>query len=102
MADIFVGDIGTSFSVTIKDKATSNIIPLQNATIKTFTLQRPNGSKVSRDALFATNGTDGKLKFITIDGDITLPGSYRLQAYVELPDGHWYTSIVNITAEPHL
>ena len=96
------GVIGLDIILEIKDNgAAANV---SGATVKQILLRKPNGTVVEKDAVFFTNGNDGKLKYTTIDGDIdkNAPGKYKAQAYVEMPGFTGYSTIYTFEAKRNL
>jgi len=87
--EIHVGDIGTVFTLTIKDM--NAIIDISSATTLDLFLRKPSGKTLSRVCALATNGKDGKLKYTTIAGDMDEDGNWEIQAKVVLPSGTWYS-----------
>jgi len=86
--EIHVGDIGTILRVTITDTAA---VDVSGATTKTIFLLKPSGTKLSKAAIFTTDGTDGKIQYTTVSGDLDEPVWWKIQAYVKLPGGEWYS-----------
>jgi hypothetical protein len=89
--DIHQNDVGTVFEVTIKDG--SEIVDIHTATVKQIVFQDPNGVKRAKAASFSTTGADGKIRYVTLAGDLDLVGKWALQAYVEMPSGKWHSDI---------
>jgi len=57
------------------------VVDISTATTKKVWLFDPNGTAVSKDAIFHTDGTDGLLKYVTVDGDLEVLGDWRAQGY---------------------
>lgn len=89
--EIRKNDYGTVFIGTISDD--SGIISLVTAVTKQIILLKPDGTNVTADASFYTDGTDGKLTYTTQAGDINMCGKWRIQWYVTFADGSWKTDI---------
>lgn len=89
---VFVNDIGTVFRATIKEDDV--IVPVNSATTKQFIFQPPDGVSFTRDAVFTTDGTDGKIEYVTVDGDLSVGGQWRIQAYLVLSAWTGHTGIV--------
>jgi hypothetical protein len=64
--EIHLGDIGTVFEVTLKD--CDVIVDISTATEMYIIFQKPDGTKLTFDAEFTTDGEDGKLQYVTVDG----------------------------------
>lgn len=86
--EIHVGDIGTVIIFTITDQDGA-IVDVSTASTKQVFLRRPSGSVLTKTASFTTNGTDGKIQYTTISGDINMAGNWYAQAYVVTAAGSW-------------
>ena len=89
--NIHVGDVGTIFEVTVVEGDT--VVDISNPTVLTIKLRKPSGAVVSHTATLSSDGTDGKLRYISIAGDIDQDGPWALQAYVELLSWQGSTAI---------
>lgn len=89
--EIRVGDIGTQLELEIQE----NSVPLNVSTNTTMdiTLKRPDNTAITRAGTFQTSGADGKIVFTTIAGDLTIEGTYKIQAFIVLPAWTGYSSI---------
>lgn len=85
--EIHVGDIGTVLRATVKDG--SNAVDISGATTKQIILRRPDGTTLEKNADFTSDGTDGRMEYSTVSGDLNQAGSWMLQGYVVLPVGSW-------------
>jgi len=90
--EIHLEDIGTVFVGTVKDDA-GNVVDISGATTKQFTFKKPDGSKAIKTAIPTTDGTDGKMQYVAVSGDLDQAGGWRLQGKVILPSGTWYTDV---------
>ena len=92
MTTIYVhnGDIGTIFRLTIKDTA-GTAIDVSTAVVKYINFQDPAGTKVQKTAAFYTDGTDGKIQYTTVSGDIDTVGTWQVKGYVETSLGKFWT-----------
>lgn len=86
---VFVGAVGTTLEVELLENCAA-ALPVDTSTVKTITVVRPDGTTFTRAAVFTTDGTEGKIYILTIAGDLTVSGTYYIQAYLELPawEGH--------------
>ena len=91
-AEIHKSDIGTTFQVTVKDED-SNVVDVSGATTKQIIFEKPDGTNLEKDASLVTDGTDGKIKYVTLSGDLSEAGCWRMQGYVVLATGTWKTDI---------
>jgi hypothetical protein len=92
MTTIYVhnGDIGTIFRLTITDTA-GTPIDVSTATVKYINFQDPSGVRMQKTAAFDTDGTDGKIQYTSVSGDIDSVGTWQIQGYVETSLGKFWT-----------
>jgi DUF4097 and DUF4098 domain-containing protein YvlB len=74
--EIHVNDIGTTFQLTFKDDG--SVVNISSATI-TIMLQGPDDATLSKSGALVSDGTDGKAKYVTVSGDLSSPGTWKLQ-----------------------
>ena len=99
--NIHNGDVGTMLIVQIVD-CFGTIVNIAAATLMELTFQRPDGTKFVRIPVFTTDGTDGKMQYQLIVGDINQAGSWKRQWHVKTPAGEWYTDILSFLVEVNL
>lgn len=92
-ADLHLNDVGTQILITIKEGNVA--VDLSTATVKQFDFKKKDGTTVVKDADFYTDGTDGILEYITLDGDIDQVGKWSVQPYLELPNWQGHTQKVD-------
>lgn len=85
--EIHVDDVGTEFIVTIED--CDGPVDISAYTPLELTFAKPDGTKVTKTATFLTDGTDGKIHYITVAGDIDAEGTWQIQGLV----GGFHSSI---------
>jgi hypothetical protein len=93
-----VNDIGTIFRVTIYDTTStggSTVADVSDTTMRTLYFGRPDGTTFSRSAVLTTDGTDGKIEYTTVDGDLNTAGTWSIQAYVVSTAGSWNSTVGN-------
>lgn len=89
--EVHVGDINTEFRITILDDGIA--VDVSGATTKTITIKRPDGTSIVGSGSFYTDGTDGIIYYRAVAGDLNQSGTYKIQAYVVIPAGSYYSSI---------
>lgn len=82
---VFVGDVGTVFKATIKDNGV--VVDLSSATLKEIIFKKPDGSRLTKTALFYTDGTDGIIVYTAVAGDLDLAGMWQWQARITVTSG---------------
>ena len=66
--EIHKNDIGTRLEITVMDG--SSAVDISGATTKQIKLEKPGGSTVAKDGTFTTDGSDGKIYYVTQEGDL--------------------------------
>lgn len=88
--EIHKGDVGTVFRATIRDES-GEIVNLSGATTIELEFRKPNGVILVKTASFATDGTDGKIQYISQIDDLDRVGRWTVQGYVEALGGSWHS-----------
>lgn len=89
-SEIHEGDIGTKLLVTVTDDG--SVVDISSASSLSIFIRKPNGTILTRTGVLETDGTDGKMYYITVSGDLDKAGNYKIQGQVVLPAGSYYTS----------
>ena len=100
MAVFHVNDVGSIIRRTIKDGGVT--VNLSTATTKQFRFRRPDGSILVKPAAFTTDGTNGAIEYVTISGDLSLPGVWQGQCYFVLVSGTWATDLFSFEVGANL
>ncbi len=96
-APIFEGDVGTIFRITINECINDVLTPIDisSQTAMSFYFKKPDGTVETKAPAFTTDGTDGKIQYVTLAADLDAAGVWCLQASVTLATGGpWRTSII--------
>ncbi len=94
LEEVKYGDIGTIFRETFYDEA-GVLQPINDATGKMFAFKKPDASIIWRTGVFFTDGSDGKLQYTTVSGDLDQVGRWQFQAQVITPSGEWSGDIID-------
>ena len=95
--NIQVGAIGLIITLTITEDDVA--VNISSATTKQIKIRKPDGTVMAKTAAFTTNGSDGKVTYTTIAGDIDLVGEYKAQAYVVMTGFMGHSTIVTFDAK---
>lgn len=79
-------DVAVVLIVQIVDPAGA-VIDVSAATNMVIKLGLPDGATKDLTAVLHTNGTDGKIKYTTIAGDLAQVGAYRIQGKLNVAGG---------------
>jgi hypothetical protein len=99
-SEIHVNDVGTRFIATVKDD--DKIVDLSHAIQIEIIFRRPSDELFYRIGSVLTDGTDGKVYYDTIEGDLVDVGMHKLQAKVYLANGTFYTDIYSFQVHCNL
>lgn len=94
-------NIGITFLVTVRDQD-GNIVDLSAASLKNIILVKPDRTKMTKTADFYTDGSDGKIKYVSVANDLDVIGIWRIQAYVEVGAKKLYTDISSFKVHDNL
>jgi hypothetical protein len=100
-AEIHVGDVGTVFEATVVDED-GVAVDVSTATTKQIVLMSPADTELARAATFSTDGTDGKLYYVSTALDLTVAGLWERQVYVVMPSGTWHSDISTFVVHGNL
>ena len=87
--EIHYGDVGTPLRVTLKDSQTNAVVDISDATTLQIILQKPDGSTLTKTAVFTDTGVDGQLQYVTVANDLNVVGNWQLQVYYVGASGSW-------------
>ena len=90
-SEIHVGNIGTRFSLTIEESGSG--VDVSSASSISVIFRKPDDEVIVRTGSLLSDGTDGKIYYDTIAGDLDEAGHYKVQAKIALPAGTFYTDI---------
>jgi hypothetical protein len=86
-----IGDVGTPFKITVYD--VDGVVNLSSCTSKKIYLEKPSGETLEKTASFLTDGSDGIIQYLTIQGDIDEVGTWQIQAKIEFSNSKFSTDI---------
>jgi hypothetical protein len=99
--EIHYSDVGTQFVLTIKDG--DDVVDISNVTTKQIIYHKPSEEVVTKAGSFYTDGTDGKLAYTTVSGDLSELGIWKAQAYVEFgSNAQFHSDIFKFRVHPNL
>jgi hypothetical protein len=99
MANPVLGDIGTVLRLTLQDQngAPINLGPASTLQIL---LRSPAGVWATKTATLTNDGSDGKLQYATLSGDLSATGRWRYRARVVIPQGTFSSESVQFSVDP--
>lgn len=81
-----LGAIGVVIVVTVEEDGVA--VNLSGVSAKSLVFRKPDRTSVTKTADFFTDGTDGKLKYVTESGFLDVAGEWRIQADVTFSGGY--------------
>lgn len=95
-----VGDVGARLIAEFLewDESTQEYVArnIAAATQLRIYLTKPDGTTLTKTAVFDTDGTDGLMKYVTIAGDLSVKGTWKIQGYAAGVSG-WSGSTREVT-----
>ena len=81
---MFTNDTGVIIELTI-NKSDGTAYDLSPASTKEIAFESPSGIRTTKAASFVTDGSDGKIKYVTQANDISEAGMWKVRAHLVLP-----------------
>lgn len=102
-AEIHHLDIGTVFEITLLDTDQA-IFDLTSASTMEIRFKKPDptAATVVKTAVWTTDGTDGKMQYVTVANDLDMVGDWHLQGYVVTAQWTGFSSIGQFEVQPNL
>lgn len=100
-SEFHVADVGVALRATIKDEET-DVVPLQSASVKQYTIRKPSGAEITVDCDFVTDGSDGLIQYVTVASTFDEAGYYKLQGYLEMGTSKWHTNTITFRVYPNI
>lgn len=94
-----VGDVGVELVAELVDTADA-AIDVSAATVRYIYLTAPDNTTTRKTAVNDTTGTDGKIRYNTVAGDLTMAGVWKMQGYVELAAGKFSATESSFEVKP--
>ena len=97
---IHIDDVGVVFEATLL----TNNVPFNIAAAVALELwfRRPDGRILKKTASLTTNGTDGKMRYMSRANDLSYPGTWQWQPCVEFSTTTFHGDIQAFTVERNL
>jgi len=91
---IHKGDIGTKFIIEVVDED-GKVLNIADADPMAILFKKHDRSVISKEAEFLTDGTDGKMMYVAVDGFLDQVGDWSMQGKVTLADpaGTWFSTV---------
>ena len=100
MTDIHVGDVGTVFIINISDSGKAVDLSGGTSASNVMLFKRPDRTTFNKPAVFDTDGKDGRIKYVSVEGDISMSGVWYISAKVNTEHGQWVATADTFTVHP--
>lgn len=90
-SQIHVNDVGTTLIGTVLDSGVA--VDISSASSIQMLIKKPDQTTLTKTASFNSDGTDGKMKYVTVSGDIDQAGNYKIQGKVVLGTATYFSSV---------
>lgn len=90
-SQIHVNDIGTTLIGTVVDDGA--VVDISSASSIQMVIKKPDQTTMTKTASLNSDGLDGKMKYITVDGDFDQAGNYKIQGKVVIGSATYYSSV---------
>jgi hypothetical protein len=98
--EIHVNDIGTMFQLTFKDDGA--IVDISAASSITIMLKGPDDVTLLKTGILVSDGTDGKAKYVTVSGDLSISGTWKLQGKLVFSVTTYYSDVHSFMVHKNL
>ncbi len=93
-------DVGTILELTVTDQG--SVVDLSDASTLEIIFGKPDGTFATETAAFSTDGTDGKMRYVSEASDFALVGAWRWQGNIVNPAGSWKTTVATFRVKENL
>ena len=90
-SEIHVDDVGTRFLITVQDDGVA--VDISSATARQINFKKPSATVLNRTGSLFTDGTDGKMYYDAVAGDLDEAGDYKIQGKVIFSVGNFSTDV---------
>lgn len=98
---IHLHDVGTVFELTLKDQDGA-VVNLALASAIQMVFRKPDESPLVVTAVPLTSGTDGKMIYTAVSGDLDQVGPWQAQGLVTIGAGYWHTDRFDFLVLPNV
>lgn len=100
MSEIHVNDEGSVLRVKVLEDGVAKDISA--ATVMKIKLEKPDGTDLTKTAVFTNAGVDGLMQYVTEANVLSDPGRWRIQGYIEIAGGKFHTDAEEFIVKENL
>ena len=90
-SEIHVDDVGPRLLITVQDDGVA--VDISSATARQINFKKPSATVLNRTGSLFTDGTDGKMYYDAVAGDLDEAGDYKIQGKVIFSVGTFSTDV---------
>ncbi len=95
------GDVGSPVGLTVK-RADGNVeSDLGSASTMEIVFVPPSGTAKTETAVLVSDGTDGKMEYITEAGFLDEVGTWHYHGHIVIGSGDWLTNVKTLDVMPN-
>ena len=102
MTSVQENTAGAVIEYQILDQDGVTPLDISAATNTQLIFKNPSGVTITKTAAFVTDGTDGKLQYVTVAGDLVGYGAWQIQAHLTLLGADGRTEVERFGVEKNL
>jgi len=99
---VFLNHIGCNIDIQVVDDDTGEAIDVSSAGTKTVKIKGPLAASKSKTGAFIDDGSDGWVRYTTIDADLDEIGVWQVQGYFVISGENFHTEIGTFNVLPTL
>lgn len=93
-------DYGSILMITIRED--EQVRDLSDVLSMTLTINKPDGTALVRTPEFVTDGVDGRIRYVFVEGELEQTGRWPFQVHVVFAEGSWNSSVGWFTVTANL
>lgn len=99
-AELRVGNVGSLIRLTIVDQDGAPV-DVSSATLVLY-LRSPKARLLTKTPSLTSGGTDGRIQYATLAGDLDVPGNWQAQAKVTISGSTWFSTLTSLPVSANL
>jgi nitrogen fixation protein FixH len=100
MSDLQVGNVGSILRFTVVDQD-GTVVDVSTATLVLY-LRNPQERLLTKTPTLTSSGTDGRIQYALITGDLDIPGQWTAQARATISSNVFYSNVVTVPVQGNI
>lgn len=94
---VFLNDEGTRIELEIQEDGV--VVDISTASVTKIKLKKPDGTILTKDAAFVTDGSDGLIQYFIEQGVLDTVGLWTARGYVEIGSWKGHSTVYNFNVK---